>query len=117
MSDANCSPRSPGFTRRTRLTSSTAEATSPIPSGSIRTGPSGVPPANFEGRRTRASLAWAIRPLSHTAQCMDKIFGQRAGGQPARLKPEPTTRWAKACGGAQIDARTGPALGLALQWP
>src|SRR5260370_28945069 len=79
MSDANCSPRSPGSTRRTRATSSTADATSPIFSDSIRPAPSGIPPASFGGRRRAiVSIAWAITPFSHTAQCIAVAVHYRA---------------------------------------
>jgi hypothetical protein len=81
--DANCSPRSPSLTRRTRAASSTADATSAVLSGSIRTAPCGGPPARFGARRRAiVSIARAITPFSHTAQCMDEIGGQRHGYQP-----------------------------------
>jgi hypothetical protein len=64
--------------------SATAEATFSIVSGSIRTVPSGLPPASFGGRRRAiASIAWVMTPFSHTAQCMDETGGQRHGNQPA----------------------------------
>jgi hypothetical protein len=43
-------------------------------SGSIRTAPSGGPPASFGGRRRAiVPIAWAMTPFTHTAQCMDAI--------------------------------------------
>jgi len=56
-------PGSPGFTARTCTARSTAEATSALVSGSIRTAASGTLPAG-PGGRGRASCPPAARPRS-----------------------------------------------------
>src|ERR1700720_2566799 len=74
MSEANCSPRSPGFTRRTRTANSTADETSASVSGSICTERT-MPSVGCDGgRRASRPSTLLISLFSHSEQCTDGIL-------------------------------------------
>src|SRR6185437_6787488 len=68
MSEANCSPRSPGFTRRTRTANSTADETSASVSSSICTERTMPSVGCGGGRRASRPSTLLISLFSHSAQ-------------------------------------------------
>src|ERR1700751_3180119 len=76
MSKANCSPRSPGFTRRTRTANSTADETSSSVSGPICTERT-MPSVGCGGGRRASCLSTLLVSLfSHSAQ----VYGWKTEG-------------------------------------
>src|SRR5690242_17953431 len=77
MSEANCSPRSAGFTRRTRTANSTADETSACVSGSICTERTMASVGCGGGRRISCPSTLLISLFSHTAQ----VYGRNTEGR------------------------------------